>query len=102
MSSSLSGLKVFMQAVLAGQPWRKDPRVVRKRWSADEYALGDHGGGTRLCFAVMWDDGVVVPHPPIRRALEITKRALHDAGHIGEPTFDVGLANRALIVLSSK
>ncbi|KAG2032598.1 hypothetical protein BDR03DRAFT_744570 [Suillus americanus] len=31
----------------------------------------------------MWDDGVVVPHPPIRRSLEITKAALEKAGYKG-------------------
>jgi amidase len=31
----------------------------------------------------MWDDGVVVPHPPIRRSLEMTKAALEKAGHKG-------------------
>jgi amidase len=29
----------------------------------------------------MWDDGVVVPHPPIKRSLEITRAALQKAGH---------------------
>ena len=97
MSSSLSGLKAFVRAVLAGQPWRRDPRVVRKRWSAEEYALVDHGGGGRgacLCFAVMWDDGVVVPHPPVRRALEMVKRALLGAGHVGKRMVEAGLCGQ--------
>ena len=36
-----------------------------------------------MCFAVMWDNGVVRPHPPLVRAMEIAKRALEAAGHEG-------------------
>lgn len=81
MTSSIGGLKVFMKAVINSKPWLKDPLAVRKKWDEDEYDLVDHGSGKDLCFAIMWDDGVVVPHPPIRRSLEITKAALQKAGH---------------------
>ncbi|KAG2366570.1 general amidase [Suillus spraguei] len=81
MTSSIGGLKVFMKAVVNSKPWLKDPLAVRKKWDEDEYDLVDHGSGKDLCFAIMWDDGVIVPHPPIRRSLEITKAALQKAGH---------------------
>ncbi|PIL30761.1 hypothetical protein GSI_06929 [Ganoderma sinense ZZ0214-1] len=82
MTNSLSGIKMFVKAVLDAQPWRKDPLCIRKEWSDREYALGDHGGrGGKMCFALMWDNGVIKPHPPLRRALEATKRALEAAGH---------------------
>ncbi|KAG2044807.1 general amidase [Suillus americanus] len=81
MTSSLGGLKVFMKAVVNSKPWLKDPLAVRKKWDEEEYDLADHGSGKDLCFAIMWNDGVVVPHPPIRRSLEITKAALQKAGH---------------------
>jgi amidase len=72
-----------MKAVTNAKPWLKDPLAVRKKWDEDEYNLADHGSGKDLCFAIMWDDGVVVPHPPVRRSLEITKAALEKAGHKG-------------------
>ncbi|KAG2137384.1 general amidase [Suillus bovinus] len=81
MTNSVIGVKVFMKAVLNAKPWLYDPLVVRKKWDEDEYNLVDHGSGKNMCFAIMWDDGVVVPHPPIRRSLEITKAALLKAGH---------------------
>ncbi|KAG0704637.1 general amidase [Suillus ampliporus] len=81
MTNSVGGVKVFMKAVVNAKPWLKDPLVIRKKWNEDEYNLVDHGSGKDLCFAIMWDDGVVVPHPPIRRSLEITKAALQKAGH---------------------
>ncbi|KAI0051681.1 general amidase [Auriscalpium vulgare] len=81
LSSSLNGVKTFMKAVLSKKPWLLDPLVVRKPWSEEEYSLVDHGGGKKLCFAILWDNGIVKPHPPVKRALEMTKAALLKAGH---------------------
>lgn len=83
ISTSLTGVKLFMQSVIAGQPWLKDPFAVRKRWDDEEYNLIEHGGGKQLCFGILWDDGATVPHPPVIRGLEETKAALLAAGHKG-------------------
>lgn len=83
LSSSVSGLKAFMHAVLNSSPWVVDPNTIRKPWDAEAYALKDHGSGGKLCFGVIWDDGHLKPHPPILRALQIAKRALEKAGHTG-------------------
>ncbi len=83
LSNSLSGIKTFMQAVISAEPWLKDSLARRKKWDNDEYALVEHGSGKQLCFAIMWNDGQVIPHPPIIRALEMTKTALLAAGHKG-------------------
>ncbi|KDQ63717.1 hypothetical protein JAAARDRAFT_148343 [Jaapia argillacea MUCL 33604] len=81
MSRSLSGIKVFMKAIADSKPWQKDPLAVRKPWNEEEYNLLEHGHGKELCFGIIWADGVVVPHPPILRALKQTKSALVAAGH---------------------
>ncbi|PPQ91994.1 hypothetical protein CVT25_004650 [Psilocybe cyanescens] len=82
LTTSLEGAKRFMKAVVGQTPWLKDPLVVRKPWSEDEYHLSDHGGdGKSLVFGILWHDEVVLPHPPVIRALEHTKQALIDAGH---------------------
>ena len=80
ISNSLSGVKVFMKAVLGMKPWLKDPLAVRKPWDENSYLLNDHGFGKNLCFAILWDNGIVKPTPPIRRALEMTKKALEAKG----------------------
>ena len=88
MTNSLEGVRAFTKAIIDAKPWRKDPLCVRKPWSAHEYALGEHGGGgagARLCVAVMWDNGVVRPHPPLVRAMRLARAALEAAGHTGEP-----------------
>ena len=81
ISNSISGLKMFMEAVIKAKPWLKDPLAVRKKWDDDEYQLKDRDHGRKLCFAIMWDDGGCVPHPPIIRALKLVERALTNAGH---------------------
>ncbi|KAJ8456762.1 hypothetical protein ONZ45_g18587 [Pleurotus djamor] len=81
LCNSLAGVKTFTESIITHQPWLKDPNVLRKRWSEEEYRLVDHGFGKSLCFAILWDDGIVVPHPPITRGLEMTKKALIAAGH---------------------
>lgn len=84
MSSSLSGLTLFMRAVLEQQPWRHDPTVNYMPWSDDGYALKEYDGGRKLCFGIMWDEGSVKLHPPVVRALEETKKAVENAGHKGD------------------
>ncbi|KAF8153288.1 general amidase [Crassisporium funariophilum] len=81
LSQSLAGIKGFMKGVLSQQPWLSDPLAVRKRWNEEDYNLVDHGEGKQLCFAIMWDDEVILPHPPVIRGLEETKQALLAAGH---------------------
>ncbi|KAF8140227.1 general amidase [Boletus edulis] len=81
ITGSISGLKAFTEAVIKAKPWLKDPLAVRKKWDEDEYQLKDRDNGRKLCFAIMWDDGVCVPHPPITRALKRVQATLTNAGH---------------------
>jgi amidase len=39
------------------------------------------GSGGQLVFAIMPDDGVVRPHPPVRRALDIVVKTIEKLGH---------------------
>ena len=83
MSPSLLGIKVFMKAVIDAKPWLKDPMAMRKSWDQLGYELFEHGNGKRLVFGILWDDAHVAPHPPVLRALEMTRDALIAAGHRG-------------------
>lgn len=83
LSRSISGVKAFTKAVIDSKPWTKDPLAVRKEWDEKAYRLRDHGDGTDLVFAILWDNGHMIPHPPVRRALELTKAALIADGHKG-------------------
>lgn len=83
ISISLSGVKAFTKAVIDLKPWTKDPLAVRKAWDEDAYQLVEHNRGRELVFAILWDNGHVVPTPPIIRGLEEAKAALIAAGHRG-------------------
>ena len=89
LSNSLSGIKAFVKAVVDQKPWLKDPLAVRKKWDEEEYALASRGGGKQLCFGIMWNDGEVIPHPPIMRALQMVKKALLTAGHQGRHDLEI-------------
>ncbi|KZT58671.1 amidase [Calocera cornea HHB12733] len=81
ITSSISGLKAFAKGVLSQDPWLYDPLCVRKPWDEESYLLKEHGEGKKMCFGIMWDDGIVLPTPPVKRALGIAKAALEAAGH---------------------
>jgi amidase len=84
LSTDLCGIKLFMQVVIGQKPWLKDPLSLRKPWNEDEYRLIEHGGGKKLTFGILWNDGLIVPQPPVIRALEMTKQAVIAAGHEGK------------------
>jgi amidase len=64
MSTSLEGIKIFMQIIIASQPWLSEPALIPMPWTLKPFSYGE-----RLKVGVMWSDNVVTPHPPITRAL---------------------------------
>lgn len=71
-------------AIIQCEPWYYDPMCIRMPWNHKAYALEDRAGGKRLSLAVMWDNGIVKPHPPVTRALGIFRDAVIAAGHEGK------------------
>jgi Asp-tRNA(Asn)/Glu-tRNA(Gln) amidotransferase A subunit family amidase len=78
ISTSRLGLTLFMKTYLGHEPWIKDPALVPLPWRQPEIP-------SRLKIGVMWNDGVVTPHPPVRRALRQVTSALRQFGTL----FDV-------------
>ena len=91
MANSISGVKRFAKAIIDAKPWNRDPLVVRKPWNESEYALEEHGHGVGMCFAIMWDNDVVKPHPPLIRGMQLVKEALEAAGHKGMSNAQIAL-----------
>jgi hypothetical protein len=85
MANSLEACRIFTKAILDKQPWDRDPVCLRKPWDQDAYELRDHGKGHNICFAILWDNEIVRPHPPVIRAMTMVKRALEAVGHKGRP-----------------
>src|SRR6185437_17063966 len=77
------GVKVFFKAVLEGKPWTRDPYSPRLPGNEDLYQLNEHNEGKNLVFGFLWNDTNTMPHPPIKRAMEIAKQALLAEGHKG-------------------
>ncbi|KAK2761319.1 hypothetical protein FQN54_001841 [Arachnomyces sp. PD_36] len=69
LSTSLEGVKILMKSVIDTKPWLKDPMLLPFPWRDDVQHLGN-GANKRLKVAVLWDDGVVKPHPPVIRAMK--------------------------------
>ena len=68
LSTSLEGIGLFMETILAAKPWFSEPLLVAMPWQKSK-KLTDHLYGTRLKIAIMWSDDVISPHPSVTRAL---------------------------------
>lgn len=74
LGQSREDINLFMKVVLDAQPWLTDPSLVPIPWRTITLLP------TNFTIAVMWDDDVVHPHPPIIRALHETVECLKHAG----------------------
>jgi amidase len=74
MSADLSSIELFGSVVTNSQPWIRDPKCIPIPWRKVEPKQ-------KLRLGVMWDDGMVRPTPPVRRALQETVEKLRRAGH---------------------
>ena len=74
ISTSLEGIKVFMKTLIDAKPWLRAPATLPFPWRDDVDWLAK-GKAQKVKIAVLWDDGVVKPHPPVLRALrEVVER----------------------------
>lgn len=74
LAQSREDMNLFMKVILDAQPWLDDPALVPIPWRTITLS------STNFTIAVLWDDDVVHPHPPITRALRETVECLTKAG----------------------
>ncbi|KAI5924996.1 amidase [Camillea tinctor] len=74
MTRTLADLELWARIVVDARPWRLDPRCLPIPWRAAPLP-------PRLRVAVLWNDGMVQPTPPVARALRQTAERLRAAGH---------------------
>lgn len=72
-SSSVEDLDLFMSAVIDQEPWDIETSLVAMPWKRVQ-------GSKDFTVAILWDDGIVHPHPPITRGLQYAKEKLQAAG----------------------
>lgn len=80
LATSARDLALFARVMLEHEPWLVEPPLLEIPWKQD-VAEGRTGVPQKLTVAILWDDGVVAPHPPIRDALARARDALLAAGH---------------------
>lgn len=78
LTTSLDGVRRFMDAIVSQEPWRKDPRALGIPWNKAK-TVPDQD--RRYVFGFLADDGAVRTTPPVSRALRVTREALLAQGH---------------------
>ncbi|KAH6649192.1 amidase [Truncatella angustata] len=82
MSTKIENLIHFTRAIIETEAWQLDPTVINLPWrpSVIEQVRAQASAGG-LCFAVLSNDGLVRPHPPVARGVQLTVDAARRAGH---------------------
>ncbi|KAH7905824.1 amidase signature domain-containing protein [Hygrophoropsis aurantiaca] len=70
MCASARDMRLFLEAVLSARPSLLDPALIPVPLAKPDLSK------TKLRVGVMFHDGVVMPHPPMLRALELAKAKL--------------------------
>ncbi|KAF1966664.1 amidase [Bimuria novae-zelandiae CBS 107.79] len=93
LSKSLEDIILYSKAVVDTQAWTVDPKVLPIPWRPVEHI-------SKLKIAVLWNDGIVQPTPPVTRALKETVEKLKAAGHEIVGTWDSTLHRKAVELLA--
>ncbi|KAH3907241.1 hypothetical protein HBI56_183750 [Parastagonospora nodorum] len=74
MARTLEDIITYSKAVINSQQWLLDPKVLPIPWRQVEQQK-------KLKIAVLWNDGICMPTPPVTRALKETVESLKKSGH---------------------
>ncbi|OAL21018.1 hypothetical protein AYO20_11442 [Fonsecaea nubica] len=72
---SLRDIEMMLRVWNNHEPWLYDPVVMTKKWATNI------GVPAKATIGVMFWDEVVMPHPPVQRALKMAVDKLKHAGH---------------------
>ncbi|KAL4871744.1 hypothetical protein BDV12DRAFT_206028 [Aspergillus spectabilis] len=81
MAHSVDALRLIFKSLLFLEPWLHDPYTLPIPWRSDKEYNPPKELGYKPAFGFLANDGVITPHPPISRAMEIVKEALQNKGH---------------------
>jgi len=74
MGKTLEDITMYSKSIIDAQPWKLDPKMLPIPWRPAELP-------NKLRIAVLWNDGICLPTPPVTRALKETVEKLKKAGH---------------------
>jgi amidase len=77
IASALSSIEMFMESYLSSNPWESDPKLLPIPWRK-ELA---NPPKRPLKIAFITDDGIILPQPPIQRAVNEIVTKLRKGGH---------------------
>lgn len=70
----LQDVDLFMSAALRNSPSLREPAMIEKPWTSSGLPT------TVRRIAILWNDGMVQPHPPVTQALQRVRGALQGIG----------------------
>lgn len=74
LARTLSDITLYSSTIVNSQPWLRDPKCLPIPWRSVELP-------SKLKIGVLWNDGMVLPTPPVARALKTAVEKLRNAGH---------------------
>jgi amidase len=77
IASALSSIELFMESYLSSNPWESDPKLLPIPWRKELAVPPERP----LKIAFIADDGIILPQPPIQRAVKEMVTKLRKAGH---------------------
>ncbi|KXX74804.1 Acetamidase [Madurella mycetomatis] len=81
MGHSVATLKLVFQSLLSTEPWLHDPYTLPISWRPEKEYDAETEPDCKPAFGFMPNDGIVTPHPPISRAMDIVHKALEESGY---------------------
>jgi amidase len=98
MSRSLEGIDLFMNTVLSAEPWLEEPALVPLPWRT---VMIDPSPAKPLKIGIALHDGIVLPHPPIIRAIKALSDKLRLASGLEVVDFPLYKHDEAWAIASS-
>ncbi|KAG5929163.1 hypothetical protein E4U53_002516 [Claviceps sorghi] len=80
MCRTLRDMDFFARVMAAAKPWIEDPRLIPLPWTGMSPSAGGLPPLASLKIGLMEHDHVIVPQPPVTRALAWAKTQLQSAG----------------------
>lgn len=97
LSTSPTGIKIFMKTVIDSKPWLLEPALISMPWDSTIQMTENQP----LKIGVLWHDGVVKPHPPIKRALQSVVSRLKTIPNVSIVDWEPYLHDEAWAIISS-
>ncbi|KAK6846198.1 amidase [Apiospora arundinis] len=82
LASSAGGVKLLTKSILSAEPWLHDPLVAEIPWRGDlEAQTKELIASSQLSVGFLDHDGIVAPHPPLKRALALLRGVVARSGN---------------------